>query len=122
MAVEIISVRKKNNHGLTRSIKSSALSTFEKRGWEAIPGQTISAPVEVKKKEDVKPAEDLADEVDITPEGISGDPFAQIDEPEGERTLDDLRQEYKEVSGKDADKRWKSERLIDETSKLKNGN
>lgn len=122
MAVEIISVRKKNNHGLTRSIKSSALSTFEKRGWEAIPGQTISAPVEVKKKEDVKPAEDLADDVDITPEGISDDPFAQIDEPEGERTLDDLRQEYKEVSGKDADKRWKAERLNDEISKLSNGN
>lgn len=126
MAVEIIKVRKKSNHALTRSIKSNALSIFEKRGWEAIPGQTISAPVEVKKKEDAKPAEDpesdfinKGDPGMFQPEGVSDDPFSQINDAEtSEKSLDTLREKYEKASGKAADKRWKEERLNDEISKL----
>jgi len=125
MAVEIITVRKKTNPAITRKIKSSALNTFSKRGWEAAPGQAVStaANTEVKKK-DVEPAESPAVETqEETAEDSQTETFATIsDEPEREKSLDDLRAEYKTLSGKDADKRWKADRLSDEISKLANGN
>lgn len=114
MAVERITVRKKTNPAITRTIRASALNTFSKRGWEAVPGQAIpEATVEVKKK-DVEPAEAPVSDL----EKVSEEPFLQIGD--GDKSLDDLRTEYKTLSGKDADKRWKAERLTDEISKYGN--
>lgn len=40
-------------------------------------------------------------------------------EPEVETDLSELQAEYRELSGKDADKRWSEKRLADEISKIK---
>lgn len=40
-------------------------------------------------------------------------------EQEDEADLSDLRSEYLEIAGKDADKRWSDKRLADEIAKLK---
>lgn len=116
MAVEIIKVWKKNNHSLTRTIQKAALSIFERRGWEPIEGEEIegiSVPLTVGAKKNVAaPAEAPEKETD---------PFAKVgDEQEApERSIESLREEYEQLSGSKADKRWNAKRLADEISNLK---
>jgi hypothetical protein len=54
MATEIIQIRKKKNHNVTRSIKVSSLKSFSKFGWEIVPNQETKI-VTVKKKVVVEP-------------------------------------------------------------------
>lgn len=121
MAIERIQVRKKTNPSLTRSIQKAALGTFMKRGWvpvdEAVSVQTTP---EVKKK-DVESAEVPA-KIDAPQDEVSDTPFVPVtDEPEGEKEnpVDSLREEFQNLSGKAADKRWSEKRLIEEIAKLK---
>lgn len=113
MAVETIKVRKRNNHSITRSIRKSALSAFVNRGWEPVEQLQTAQATEVKKKQDVEPAE-VAAEVEQ-----SNTEFVSVGDPETERTIDTLREEYQILSGKPADGRWSEKRLNDELEKLK---
>lgn len=134
MAFETIKVRKKNNHGITRTIQPNALKVFEKRGWEVVPGEsftsssggTVSLSVDGKKK-DVEPAE--VREIESETGGLSVTPI--INHPEddsqgnifvtvgdAEKTVDQLREDFQTISGKPADKRWNQKRLTEEIAKL----
>lgn len=129
MAVSTVKVRKKKNHLITRTIQSDALKTFERRGWEAVPGEdgsrtagALAATMQASKKKGVENAG--APEVN-KPEATSDGPFADVDddsteagEVSGEPSIDALREEYQILSNKTADKRWSEKRLKDEIAKL----
>jgi len=107
MAAPTIQIQKKSNPAVKKKIQEKALSLFVKRGWELASGETVSrvAVTETKKK-DVEPAgkdEHVTDSVATT---------------DDEKTVDQLREEYETISGKEPDKRWKEPRLKEEIEKL----
>jgi hypothetical protein len=143
MTAEIIQIRKKKNHNVTRSIKVSSLKSFSKFGWEIVPNQETKI-VTVKKKAVAEPAgsdypivtvrvsgAEITDVegADIS-ETVTGSEtgFVTVTEEEpttespatGEQsTLETLRDEYQTITGKPADKRWSVKRISEEIEKLK---
>lgn len=130
MTAEIIQIRKKKNHNVTRSIKVSSLKSFSKFGWEIIPNQETKI-VAAKKKAVAAPAESNATvHTDIEITSIDGAEFqTTFTESEGGANvtfqvaetseIDALRDEYETITGKPADKRWNAKRITAEIEKLK---
>ncbi len=116
---DTIKVRKKANPSVTRTIQLKALPVFQKRGWEAAEATPTATITEVKKKPVVEPvAAPVTNDVPETEtEKEPEAPFAPVDDTP-DNTIDDLRGEYKTLTGKDADKRWSVKRLTDEIAKL----
>jgi hypothetical protein len=115
MAAPTIQIQKKSNPAVKKKIQEKALPLFQKRGWELASGETVTktAITETKKK-GVEPAakgkEGLPD-----PEYVGSD-----NESAGivGVSIDQLREEYETISGKEPDKRWKEPRLKEEIEKL----
>jgi tRNA U34 2-thiouridine synthase MnmA/TrmU len=141
MATEIIQIRKKKNHNVTRSIKVSSLKSFSKFGWEIVPNQETKI-VTAKKKVVAEPAGSDYATVQVSgaeitdmegaelSETVTGSEtgFVTVTEEEattespatGEQsTLEALRDEYQTITGKPADKRWSVKRISEEIEKLK---
>lgn len=122
MAIERVQVRKKTNPSLTRSIQKAALGTFMKRGWVPVDEAVSATTTTEVKKKDVEPAE-VPVKVDEPQIETADTPFVPVDngESEGEdkNPVDALREEFQNLSGKAADKRWSEKRLSEEIAKLK---
>lgn len=117
MAGETIKVRQKSNPSNTRIIQLANLKIFQKRGWEAAEAVEVAPPAPLKKN-DVKPVvvADAPDDTADAPFADVGD--ADVGGEDQEKTIDQLREEYRIASGKDPDQRWKEKRLTDEIAKL----
>jgi hypothetical protein len=138
MATEIIQIRKKKNHNVTRSIKVSSLKSFSKFGWEIVPNQETKI-VTAKKKAVVEPVGSDYATIQVPGAEITGVEGAELSEGSetgfvtvteeepttespatGEQsTLETLRDEYQTITGKPADKRWSVKRISEEIEKLK---
>lgn len=115
MALPTIQIQKKSNPAVKKKIQEKALSLFVKRGWELASGETVTtkAAITEPKKKDVEPV--------VKGEGLSDPEYVGSEnEPAGivGVSIDQLREEYETISGKESDKRWKEPRLKEEIEKL----
>lgn len=114
MAAPTVQIQKKSNPAVKKKIQEKALPLFQKRGWELVSGEAITkASITETKKKDVEPVE----------KGESGLPDSENTGGENGSdivgvSIDQLREEYQTISGKDPDKRWKEPRLKEEIEKL----
>lgn len=115
MAAPTIQIQKKSNPAVKKKIQEKALSLFVKRGWELASGETVTkAAITETKKKGVEPVA----------KGESGLPDPEYVGSENEAadivgvSIDQLREEYETISGKEPDKRWKEPRLKEEIEKL----
>jgi hypothetical protein len=67
------------------------------------------------KKKGVEPAESDTVKLNV-PADVKVTPLTTVDDDE--KTVDQLREEYETISGKEPDKRWKEPRLKEEIEKL----
>lgn len=121
-----------------RDIKVSSIKSFTKFGWEIVPnseGTQVTAkkkdvesvvskneaglsvtPI-IKSYSDVLDEAELLEARELREEVIDGVESA-INES-GQPTIESLRDEFKTITGKIADKRWSLKRISDELEKLK---
>lgn len=119
MALPTIQIQKKSNPAVKKKIQEKALPLFQKRGWELASGETVTkAAITETKKKGVEHVEVLVNKGGLSlSDSMTTDSSDVIDTAQKE-VIDQLREKYETISGKEPDKRWKEPRLKEEIEKL----